>query len=450
MRRNLTRISIILLLLALPLIAWRAYLAHVINGQLAEIRSAGLPVNGQELNHWYAAVPDNQNAGLALTKAFELRSNFSDIRSNRIWDLKLPEHRAPLSSGQIQLLKDYVALNEPMLHKIDEALKLPGCRYPVDFAKLGNTPLPHLAWLKRACLTYQYEALVALDSGETKTADASITKILALARTLNREPCLISQLVRAGLIKMAFTTLELRANAGAFSSTEAADLNSAFAQSSVFNLSVCGFIGERALTIPYFQMSHQQALEIGIRENPDDPTKGGPPMPFNGSPVLRWIGYYDMDYCAYLIGMKNAISLASYFPPDNFRANGFLAHAGSAEIARHHWVSGQRFSAYAGVVTRENAGIAYQRLALTALAVECFRTQTGHLPENLDQLTPQFLDGVWADPFDGLRIRYKTKNHGYVIYSVGPDRQDNGGLEECDKKSSPDGKSYDITLTVDR
>ena len=449
MRRKLIRIFVILLLLALPLIAWRAYLAHVINGQLTEIRSAGLPVNGAELNQWYATVPDNQNACLALTKAFELRSNFSDIRSNLIFDFKLPEHRLPLSSNQIQLLKDYIALNEPMLRKVDEALKLPGGRYPIVLTKLGNTPLPHLAWLKRVCLIHQYKAMVALESGEIRSADTNITRILTLANTLNHEPCLISQLVRAALVKIAFTTLERRANASAFSSAEASDLSASFARSSVSNLSVRGFVGERAMTISYFRMTRKQALEIGIHESADDPTKGLP-LPFNGSPVLRWIGYYDRDYRAYLEGMKEAIELASNPPPENLVANDFLANSGSVETRHHRWVSATRFSAYVGSVLRENAGIAYQRLALTALAVERFRNQTGHLPDKLDQLTPQFLDEVPEDPFDGFRLRYKIRKQGYVIYSVGPDLMDDNGLEESDKKNSPHKNSYDITFTVDR
>src|SRR2546426_10125380 len=117
MKRKFTGILIVLLLIALPLGGWRMYLAHVINRELAEIRAAGLPTNGEELNRWYAPVPDNQNAALVLTQAFDLRRNYSDSRSNLIHNYKLPKRGVALTSEQAELLKGYIALNEACLRK---------------------------------------------------------------------------------------------------------------------------------------------------------------------------------------------------------------------------------------------------------------------------------------------------------------------------------------------
>lgn len=49
-----------------------------------------------------------------------------------------------------------------------------------------------------------------------------------------------------------------------------------------------------------------------------------------------------------------------------------------------------------------------------------------------------------------MDLAYRRTDKGYVIYSVGRDREDNGGLEEADKKQSDDKQSYDITFTVER
>ena len=99
---------------------------------------------------------------------------------------------------------------------------------------------------------------------------------------------------------------------------------------------------------------------------------------------------------------------------------------------------------------RENEGIAHQRLALTALAVESFRNETRRLPEYLEELAPKYFEEVPEDPFTGSELKYRRTEKGYVVYSVGPDRQDNGGLEKADKKQSGDKRSYDITFTVER
>src|SRR5689334_22433089 len=106
MMRKIIRVAIALVvLLGLPLIAWRAYLGQKINGELTEIRAIGLPTNGEELNRWYAAVPDNQNAALVLTQAFALGRTYPDNRSNLIHNFELPQRGTRLTPEQIELLQ---------------------------------------------------------------------------------------------------------------------------------------------------------------------------------------------------------------------------------------------------------------------------------------------------------------------------------------------------------
>jgi hypothetical protein len=137
-------------------------------------------------------------------------------------------------------------------------------------------------------------------------------------------------------------------------------------------------------------------------------------------------------------------------PPEILRANGYLFHVGEGSKQRMRTLSAMVFSGYAGCVWRENDAIARHRLALTALAVEKFRNANGHPPEELDELVPKFLTEVLEDPFLGIDLEYRRTEQGYVIYSVGRDRDDNHGLEQSDKKQSDDQQSFDITLTVER
>ena len=50
------------------------------------------------------------------------------------------------------------------------------------------------------------------------------------------------------------------------------------------------------------------------------------------------------------------------------------------------------------------------------------------LAENLEQLTPTYCKTVPNDPCDGKPLRYKTQGASYVVYSIGSDSQDNGGV----------------------
>jgi hypothetical protein len=64
---------------------------------------------------------------------------------------------------------------------------------------------------------------------------------------------------------------------------------------------------------------------------------------------------------------------------------------------------------------------------VAALAVERYRRDKGHWPETLADLVPDYLPKVPLDLYDGAPLRYRQLDDGVVVYSVGPDGQDDGG-----------------------
>ena len=69
-----------------------------------------------------------------------------------------------------------------------------------------------------------------------------------------------------------------------------------------------------------------------------------------------------------------------------------------------------------------------RRLALIVIAIERHRlTNSGELPEDLDQLKQFGLSPVPLDPYDGNPLRYVSKTNGYWVYSVHADRTDDQG-----------------------
>jgi hypothetical protein len=66
--------------------------------------------------------------------------------------------------------------------------------------------------------------------------------------------------------------------------------------------------------------------------------------------------------------------------------------------------------------------------AATALAIERYRLAHGMWPTTLADVTgDRFLSSIPADPYDGRPLRYLVGPDGVVVYSVGPDRRDDGG-----------------------
>jgi hypothetical protein len=62
-----------------------------------------------------------------------------------------------------------------------------------------------------------------------------------------------------------------------------------------------------------------------------------------------------------------------------------------------------------------------------ALALALWHKRNGAWPERLEELVPAMLPEVPRDRFDGQPLRYTVRDGRPVVYSVGPDRDDDGG-----------------------
>jgi hypothetical protein len=67
------------------------------------------------------------------------------------------------------------------------------------------------------------------------------------------------------------------------------------------------------------------------------------------------------------------------------------------------------------------------RCAIAAVAVERYRRSHGRWPREFSEVVPAQLREVPKDPFDGKPLRFRGLEGGVVIYSIGPDAEDNGG-----------------------
>jgi hypothetical protein len=453
LKRKLLRTGVVLVcLLLIPLLVWRLWLVFAVDGQLKRIRADGLPTNGDELNKWYASVPDTENAALLLTNAFALQRDYSDIRSNLVWNFNLrwhfkqaPRGRTP-SSEEMELLAGYLELNAAALAKADEALKLPGCRYPVDCSFGMQTKLPHLTKLKILADVNQYRADVAAAKGDGREFTHAVASILGLGRTLDKEPFLISLMVRRVILRFGVRALERGLNQGV-DLTANTNLAGLFEQAAEANALTNALIGERAVAIPYFRVSRQDnpRLYAPLKEGQAEGALQ------NGDwSMLKLIGYYEMDLGQFLYAMDDIIELAGDEPPQFMRIDMHFAKAFAAAKKKRRNFCALIFSHYGGVGVYEGESVAHLRGAATALAIEQFRSRNGRLPDKLDELTPGFLPEVPEDPYNGKKLCYRRLPKGYVVYSVGRDLTDDGGKELPPEHVPRANEHFDVTFTVER
>jgi hypothetical protein len=88
------------------------------------------------------------------------------------------------------------------------------------------------------------------------------------------------------------------------------------------------------------------------------------------------------------------------------------------------------------------------RVAVVGIAIERQRAASQRkVPLALSGLSPEWISALPNDPFDERPLRFKRlPGGGYVVYSVGPDQQDNGGRVR--PPMAGDVPNYDVTFTV--
>jgi hypothetical protein len=81
------------------------------------------------------------------------------------------------------------------------------------------------------------------------------------------------------------------------------------------------------------------------------------------------------------------------------------------------------------VVVKTARAQAFVDAARVACAIERYRLASGRVPGALDSLSPTWIARIPNDVMDGKPLRYRvTADGGYVVYSIGWNRTDDGGI----------------------
>ncbi|MFC1580160.1 ankyrin repeat domain-containing protein [Thermodesulfobacteriota bacterium] len=82
-----------------------------------------------------------------------------------------------------------------------------------------------------------------------------------------------------------------------------------------------------------------------------------------------------------------------------------------------------------------------------ALAVTAYYANNGYYPNRPEDLTPDYIREIPIDPFDGKPLKIRASDKGLILYSIGPDFNDNRGETENKFPHGKD-KSGDILFRI--
>ena len=367
--------------------------------RLDEIRAAGQPATPQELLEAYALPPGTPNVADAYLRAFERIAKPTEAQAQVIpqtssdANASLPPDSEPLPPVMLQTMRRWLASNTEALEKLREAADAVGeSRYPTiqfdDFDTLVDAlivpALSHVHWGSRLLSVAAHAA-----AEEDRPADATgaVVDMLALARSV-QVPATHAALVRATVTGRAADATERLLNRLALSRAQLQQIQSAFARTESSSLLHEGLIGDRAANygafdVPYWEMSG-----------------GAATLRLRWIMFKRWfLGYDYSDRLRYLDITTDYVDAAAL--PTHQRLSAMDAAAAKKYAVPHTY---QYMMTHVLTPIGEVAVVSFLRmlakvrLATTAVAVERYRLDHGHLPNALGDLVPAFLVQIPLDP----------------------------------------------------
>lgn len=434
----------------------RMVMDHSLEQIKADIRADGHPLSMEELDKWYAK-PEGKNAADIYLEAFNNFTEWDNEKANEkglpvIGGLRLPPRGEPLPEIMRTAIAEYLAVNKKTLELLHEAGTIGGCRFPVDFDG-SATPLPHLYGARRCTYLLQLAAIQEADSNNPAKAYQYIMDSFILARKLQGEPIIVSNLVSIAMYAITTSSLEKVMNRIELSPDQLKALQEEIEIGLKNDGSKNALLAERAFNDYIFRMAESGGIHDIF--NPAGLVGGRAYILANNSLffLYSFTGMLKRDEMASLELYSHLIPAADkpYFKLSTIddKANNSISEY--ALLTHDYLFRGTKF--FRSICRNK----AIMITAATALAVERFRIEQGRLPDSLDKLVPKYIKTIPLDPFDGGRLRYKkidTRN--FVVYSVNDDLRDDGGLEystlpprERALRTDVDaGETCDVTFSI--
>jgi len=403
----------------------RASFGKAAAGHDAELDAAkkdGIPLEPADLAAM-VRVPDSENAAPLYQKILPiiheqgpLTKQFSAISSGF-------GHRAKPADIE----KAYAALPamRDVLAKAREATKLPHCDFKRNWGLGPNVLFPEMSGMKNLARALAFEAKARAQTGDLNGALEDLTAAQKIGRHVGEDPNIIGLLVQVSIesiVQSALDEIIDKHKSDAHFLAAAKKMHDAFGPLPNFRYALGGEVVMGRVALRMIK-SH---ADFSMQDFSSSGEESKTPRAFPGeeiifsSPTVK--DAFDMKLVhAYRMMYENASP-----DPDKWEITEKASKEAESQIDADHSISNMPsrvlapvFSGVPGAIGRM---IAHRHLTDTEIRLLLDQTRTGSLPSKLPNYGLSTMD-----PFSGKPLAYKPSKHGFLLYSFGPDRTDDGG-----------------------
>lgn len=394
------------------------------------LRQAGRPMTPEELIP--PEIPDGENAAWLYVGAFDLlrtegnaqsvldlNEKYSFLRAVRdvAWDYFHHPERPAARAALEELLKKEVIVD--VLRLVEQGAARPRCRFELEYFRGSTLLVNHTHGLLTVNALLRAKALLEANRGEPENAWRTIETMLIFAEALRTEPVILSQAARFGQLDTVSETIQKICAIAMPDDETARRIENALATSDVPTLATA--IDFARVTRNTWHMGQTEELwefEDLLQR------RGG---------ITVWTDPY----------LTLALANRAVRQADRAALLRSLQHLAEA-AARPYWETPAqmdwnkelpKYCVFARTLSMDyyldnQAGtLAKIRITRTGFALMRHKAAHGTYPAALADVDPQFLGETLLDPYSGKPLVYRTEGDGFALYSLGANRQDDGGQE---------------------
>jgi hypothetical protein len=406
----------------------------------AELTAARAPAIYNSIHAVVAQVGILNNSWLS-PGSLELRKAVAPGQAELCWQLPAPVSNNGARMSDWNQFSGEIARVEPQLALMREALRE---------SELDAGPAPSIFGPRRVNfvamrLAAQWLAAAAvsqLHEGHLEEALQNIEAMARLAKAHRDEYTLVSQMIRIAISGLGLYVTWEALQAPGWTDPQLARLQQAWEAISLLDSVETGFVGERAGGIEMWTMAR------GPKARQLFALFGRPAATSLQDKVELWFQQHlllplykltsiERDELFYLESMQAALvtirSLKARQPwveariPQDLAITNLNLLSGTGGQIRY-WLSSLAIPNYSRATETALRNETERQLTLAAISLARFRFAHGSLPQQLSQLSPEFLTQAPYDPMSGKALHYRPgPDGGFLLYSVGLDGIDNGG-----------------------
>jgi hypothetical protein len=384
--------------------------------ELAQLRAAGEPLTLAECDRRYNELGATPTAFQHFQRAFGAMSKgelpLMDSKSFAAQKTRhpLPHLEAMASIGQRTVVMSCLRTNTESLRLLHEGMAYERCFFPIKLSDGLQALLPHLPEIRRAAHLLALESVEYAYDGDSKKAVESILACLHMAEILGQEPTLIGMIIRDRIMGDSCEAIRVCINVAPMPSEDLIRISQKLSRIMAMaeKADRSALITERCQWLAIFQGTDQQIADFMAEGH------GGVLM-LAGVEMLRVKGVLQRD-AGFFLDRINGIEAASTRLSNRDIVEELDVVASEVETNRIVGTGNETrvnilsCEILPSIIRAMRIHLWTQALSdavIASLSVEQYRQATGHLPDDLQVLVPEYLPEIPKGPFLNKPLRLK-------------------------------------------